>query len=174
MSVTMESGPREVRQTPMPERIAALPRDGRGYPVPWFVPVIDGKPDMQLLDERKQLRAIKERRCAVCGEPVGYWIAFITGPLGVANRVVNDPGMHEECARYAIAVCPFIARAGARRAAKHHPDSERAIGGVDARPDRMALYVTRSYRAISPDGRNVLIRMAPAARIEWFVDGQPS
>lgn len=28
---------------PIPDAIAKLPRDERGYPVPWFVPWIDGR-----------------------------------------------------------------------------------------------------------------------------------
>lgn len=173
MSALPSDGPREVREVPMPPEIAALPRHKSGYPVPWFCPVVDGEPDLKLLDARKQLQAIRERRCAICGQPVGYWIAFITGPLGVQNRVVTDPGMHEACARYAVQVCPFIARPGARRAAHKHPDSEPAIGGVVERPDRVAVYVTRHYTAFSPDGRQALIRMAPAARVEWYEGGHP-
>ena len=34
----------ELAAVPMPARIARLPRDDRGYPVPAFVPWQDGKP----------------------------------------------------------------------------------------------------------------------------------
>ena len=40
---------------PMPSRIAALPVDERGYPVPWFVAWIDGKPEFRCADPAKFL-----------------------------------------------------------------------------------------------------------------------
>lgn len=162
------AAPREVRDTPMPPQIAALPRHESGYPIPYFVAWVDGRPDLKLLDQAKQIRCAKFRLCGICGQPVGYWIAFIGGPLTVANRVCTDPGMHEECARYAIAVCPFMARPNARRAAHHHPLSEAGPGHVAERPERTALYITRQYTPFTPDSRNILLRLAPAKRIEWF------
>jgi hypothetical protein len=32
---------------PMPDSIAKLPRDERGYPVPWFVAWVNGKADFR-------------------------------------------------------------------------------------------------------------------------------
>ena len=34
---------------PLPRRFLGLPIDDRGYPVPWFVHWVDGKPDFRLV-----------------------------------------------------------------------------------------------------------------------------
>lgn len=161
---------REIVQTPMPDRIAKLPRDTRGYPIPYFVPIVDGVPDFKYLDERKQKLCIRYRRCAICGEQIDGEVAFIGGPKTVENRVCSDPGMHEDCARYAIAVCPFMARPTAKRSGRYHDDSVRPPGAIDERPERTALYITRAYIPRSVRGQT-LIRLYPAHRVVWFENG---
>jgi hypothetical protein len=37
----------------MPESVGRLPVDHRGYPVPWFVAWIDGKPEFRCADGEK-------------------------------------------------------------------------------------------------------------------------
>jgi hypothetical protein len=72
---------------PLPERIKQLPIDERGYPIPWFVDWVDGKPEFRAMDGRKLVRAIKERLCWVCGQPLGVNLAFVAGPMCGINRV---------------------------------------------------------------------------------------
>lgn len=49
----------------LPERMRSLPLDHRGYPVPWFVAWIEGKPEFRAMDADKFRRAIREKRCWV-------------------------------------------------------------------------------------------------------------
>lgn len=168
----METKIREVRETPMPERIARLPRTASGYPIPFFVAYVDGVPDLKLLDGRKQLVCIQNRLCGICGESVEPGeIAFITGPKGVENRVCTDPGMHEGCAEYAVHVCPFMVRPNARRSPKHHPDSLPSMGAIDERPEKTAIYLTRHYVPRQTNSGAILIRLYAPIRLRWFVDG---
>ena len=51
----------------MPDRMKLLPIDDRGYPVPWFVDWIDGKPEFRAMDPTKWRRAVTEQRCWTCG-----------------------------------------------------------------------------------------------------------
>jgi hypothetical protein len=94
----------------MPPGIAKLPRDPRGYPI-FFTAAkkADGSPDFRVADPFKRTVAMLERRCGLCGEPLGYWIVFIGGPRALENRSFGDPPMHEDCARYAVKVCPYLA-----------------------------------------------------------------
>ncbi len=48
----------------MPERIKALALDPvRGFPVPWFVAWVEGRPEFRAMDGEKFIRAILEKRC---------------------------------------------------------------------------------------------------------------
>lgn len=67
---------------PLPERMKDLPVDSdRGYPVPFFVAWVDGKPDFRVMDQSKWIRAVRESRCWVCGKPMGQWKIFALGPM---------------------------------------------------------------------------------------------
>jgi hypothetical protein len=69
----------------LPPRIAKLPVD-RGYPVPWFVAWVDGKPEFRVMDHRRLVRAIKESRCWVCGQKLGAIRAYVLGPMCAVNE----------------------------------------------------------------------------------------
>ncbi len=75
----------------VPPRIAKLPKDQRGYHVPWFVAWIDGVADFRVTDNAKLVRAVNERRCWVCGEKMGRHLAFLIGPMCAVNRVSAEP-----------------------------------------------------------------------------------
>jgi len=47
----------------LPSRMKSLPVDERGYPVPWFVAWIGGKPEFRTVEAGKVIKAIRERRC---------------------------------------------------------------------------------------------------------------
>ncbi len=45
----------------------------------------------------------------ICGQKLilnDYW--YITGPVGRKNQSCSDPAMHQECARYSLAICPHM------------------------------------------------------------------
>ena len=96
-----------------PERIALLPHDGRGYPIPWNVlRGTDGAPFFIINDDRKAFQALRAKLCPICGERLGRWKWFVGGlrsafstPLAVTSSL---PG-HRECMEYALQVCPYLA-----------------------------------------------------------------
>src|SRR5262245_27063523 len=97
-----------VELEPMPGRIAQLPVDERGYPVPWFVSWINGKPEFRAADQVKWYRAIRERRCWVCGNPLGVNLVFVAGPMCGINRTSAEPPCHLDCAQWSARNCPFL------------------------------------------------------------------
>src|SRR5262252_8544983 len=93
------------------DRILALPRDHRGFVIPWFVQIDkDGTPDFRCIGVGKWERAIKHKRCWVCGEPLGVNMTFVIGPMCAVNRVTSEPGNHLQCAEFAARNCPFLVK----------------------------------------------------------------
>lgn len=96
---------------PVPERLSHLVKDKRGYPIPYFIPQdpSSGMHDFKYMDPKKQMICAMGQICMICGQsllPYEYW--YITGPMGRKNQSCSDPAMHEECARYSLAVCPHM------------------------------------------------------------------
>ena len=141
---------------PIPERCADLPR-WEGWIIPFFTQVTDGRPDFAVVDNRKVTKCLVHELCGICGKPLDRIMCFIGGELCAENKVFSDPPMHEECARYAAKVCPFLN--GTNRKYRSTPTrSERS--GVTVRnpfvsqhrPRRMMLYFTDSFNLVMLEG----------------------
>ncbi len=119
------------RDVPMPPAVAALPRDKRGFPVPWvscWEPAkweitmhstygamigscahVDGVGDPMLgnLCPAKQLSGMLGRLCDVCGRLIGR-NAYFLGNKALVERGYRELPVHKECALYAGQVCPGL------------------------------------------------------------------
>lgn len=143
---------RRVDETPVPRRMQKLPRERRGYPVP-YVTMLDPfthEPDFRVLDIRRQAQCINDKLCGMCGEPLGRFIAFIGGPRSRDGHTFFDPGMHRECAEYAATVCPFISRENASYREITEEDTSKYTAFMtnqdDERPNpEMFIVITTSY-----------------------------
>lgn len=95
-----------------PPRIARLPHDQRGYPIPWNVLRNDsGEPFFTVNDDRRAWRALREELCPICGERLGKWRWFVGGPRSAFDPhgwYLDLPG-HHECQQFALTVCPYLA-----------------------------------------------------------------
>lgn len=106
----------------IPPLMSKLPLDSRGYPIPYFVPIVDGKPEFRYQDGQKRKACLDHGLCSVCGNKLydkSYWV--IAGPIGLRNRVTSDAPMHEDCARYSISVCPHLIYYKAERRSEDLP-----------------------------------------------------
>lgn len=181
----------ETRQfaTPMPERIRRLPVDERGYPIPWFVDWVDGKPEFRAMDAAKFIRAIKEKRCWVCGETLGINIVFVAGPMCGINRTSSEPPSHLDCGRWSAINCPFLNNPQMVRREDDVIDNQKyresSPGLPIARNPGVAMvWITRSFEVIkfpfkSPAthgsaGGNAgyLITMGEPYSVEWYASGR--
>lgn len=92
--------------------MAHLVKDRRGYPVPAMV-MRDGsgRPHFQINDELSRQQIIAEDLCAICARKLlrGRW--FVGGPMCAFSErgLYVDPPLHQECAEYALRVCPYLA-----------------------------------------------------------------
>ncbi|HEV8502512.1 MAG TPA: hypothetical protein VGR63_13105 [Casimicrobiaceae bacterium] len=167
----------------LPPRIAKLPIDSRGWPVPWFVDWItnaDGVavPDHRTMDPRKFYRAIKDRLCWVCGEPLGRWLAFPIGPMCTITRTTPEPPSHRECVEWSVQHCPFLSNPEMVRRHEHLPtDAMPPPGlGLKRNPGVMCEWITRTYetfRVPSSSGNlKHLITVGEPTEVRWWREGR--
>jgi len=161
----------------MPGRIARLPRDHLGRPVPWFVAWIDGKPDFRVVGPGKVRDAVRLGLCWVCGVAFRRREdqAFLIGPMCVVNRVSAEPPSHLGCAVWSARNCPFLVTPGMARRDRHLPGGVVQPAGIMIRrnPGASVVWVTgyRGWEA-EREGPGYLFRLGPARRALWFAEGR--
>lgn len=159
----------------LPERIARLPVDERGYPVPWFVAFVDGKPDFRVVGANKRRDAVQMHRCWVCGERLGVYLTFTIGPMCVVNRVTSEPPAHTECAEFSAKACPFLTRPKMRRRENDLPAGTVDPPGIalDRNPGAVAVWTTDRFLPFqTPDRRGWLIKIGEPLQIRWYAEGR--
>lgn len=158
---------------PLPATMRRLPVDHRGYPVPWFVAWIDGKPDFRVVDSAKFRPAIKQRLCWLCGSPLGAHFAFVIGPMCGITRTISEPPSHVDCAMFSAQACPFLALPKAKRRESNMPDGVKDAPGVGLKrnPGAVAVWVTDSYRPFkAPNGQ--LFEIGKPKKVHWYAEGR--
>lgn len=157
---------------PMPPAVARLDKDRRGYPIPASVQFVNGVPDFAAVDPQKWLRLYKIRGCGICGQAMHGRVFFVGGPLCETNRLFYDHPMHEDCAKYALMVCPFLAipKMAYR---KHVGDAVSILKSVSTnKPDLFMLGKTKGY-TLMQNGSEILMHAQPWESIEWWQNGAP-
>ncbi len=149
----------------IPERMKHLPIDERGYPIPYFVPYVNGKPEFRYQDFRKREICIQYKKCAICGGRLldkQFW--FISGTQGKNNRISSDYAMHEECARFSISVCPHLILKKAQRRSDVNDVRVDADPAIDrGKPEELFLVRADKIREINEGGAN-LYQISPGLR----------
>lgn len=157
----------------MPERINRLPIDDRGYPVPWFVEYVNGKPDFRVIDGRKLVRAVKEKLCWICGEKLGTYLAFTIGPMCAINRTISEPPSHRECAEFSARVCPFLSLPKKKRDEEDLPAGavEAAGIGLKRNPGVVCVWITKGYMIMRVEN-GILFRIGDPLETKWYAHGR--
>jgi len=153
-----------------------LPIDERGYPVPWFVAWIDGKPEFRAMDGRKFEAAIKKKLCWVCGQKLGVNLCFVAGPMCGINRTSSEPPSHLECGLWSAKNCPFLSNPKMVRREDEVMNNavlrDNAAGlAITRNPGVAMLWITRSYEVFKVN-TGVLLQMGEPLRVEWFAHGR--
>lgn len=156
---------------PMPDRIARLPRDLRGMPIPKFVVIRpDGTPDFRVASQFFAIQAKKRNLCWICGETLGRNLSFIGGPLLAINRQSAEPPSHRACAEYAIQICPFMFDARSHRNAKDLPKGTITPNGLtEENPGCCVIWTTKSYQS-----NRDLMEVGEPIDVSFFVHGRPA
>jgi hypothetical protein len=168
----------------MPARVAALPRDRRGLPIPAIV-MRDGEgvPHFTMNDTRTALRLQREGRCSICSERLGALKCFVGGPGSAFHpqgRYFDGP-VHRDCAIFALHACPYLAMAGqyARRISLESMKKKVAVpdGGVLIAEDptvhapQPPAFVLASCRRYHMEGPHY-VPERPWAEVRFFRGGQ--
>lgn len=121
-------------------------------------------------DPIRWAECVEHHKCAMCGDRLDYWIAFIGGPKSIRYRAFLDPAMHVDCAEYAMAVCPWML-GGA-----DFKDAERTLVAAPTReltpiPDgsdnRIAMYLTHGYKL---KRKTIKVNGAPQVLVYCFAN----
>ncbi len=158
----------------LPARMRSLRVSDAGYPVPWFVAWIDGKPEFRVIGPGKIRLAIERRLCWVCGKPLGTIMAFVIGPMCGLNRTNAEPPNHPDCARFSAKGCPFLSRPKAERREGGMPEESHEPAGFAIRrnPGCCAVWLTNRY-ALFDDGRGgLLFEIGEPLAVEWYAEGR--
>jgi hypothetical protein len=151
--------------------------DDKARPVPWFVDWIDGQPEFRAMDGRKYVRAIREKLCWVCGNPLKGTYVFVAGPMCGINRTSAEPPNHPECARWSARNCPFLSNPDMVRreddVVNNTKFREAAPGfAITRNPGVTMLWFTREYEVIDDGKGKPLIQMGRPAGVEWYREGR--
>lgn len=168
----------------MPPRVAVLPRDRRGLPIPAVV-MRDGlgQPHFTMNDARIAERIAREGRCGICGERLGAFKCFVGGPGSAFHpegRYFDGP-VHMDCGEFALRVCPYLALAGsyAKRIGARTLRPEAIPAGAvlisedpTSHPPQPAVFVMGSCKRFSRDHGGHFIPERPWAQVRFFRAGQ--
>jgi hypothetical protein len=162
-----------IRNIPVPQRMAHRPISPKGFPVPWFVALVNGEYDFRVIGPGKIEQAHNFKKCWLCGEPLGKHKVFTIGPMCTVNRVSAEPPSHLACAEYAARACPFLNNPRMRRNENEMPWDGKAPAGVMLKrnPGVTALWITQSYQLMRVDN-GVLFRIGEPASIHWYSEGR--
>lgn len=128
----------------IPKQLQHLKVDERGYPIPFFVPIVKGKPEFRYMDAKKVDMAIDQHLCHICGKKLHPdYFYFISGPIGLMNGVSSDAAMHRECAEFALEVCPHMLYQKAERKVEESGPTPH----IKKKPDCLFLIKTSKYKA---------------------------
>lgn len=157
----------------MPARIKALPVDHRGFPVPWFVAWIDGKPDHRVIDSAKLSPAIRQRRCWICGQPLGAYLTFPIGPMCAITRTTSEPPSHRDCAEFSARACPFLSIPAKARREKHMPADGKPPPGefLKRNPGAIALWICKDFEPFKVDS-GLLFAVGHPSEVLWYCEGR--
>jgi hypothetical protein len=162
-----------IRNIPIPPRMQHLPISPKGFPVPWFVAVVNGEWDFRVIGPGKVAAAHNHRKCWLCGGTLGRHLVFTIGPMCSVNRVSAEPPSHLACAEYAARACPFLSRPKMRRNEVDMPEDHQNPTGIMIKrnPGVTALWVTRNYKLMRA-GDGVLFTIGEPEDVYWYAEGR--
>lgn len=144
----------------IPKELSHLKIDKRGYPVPFFVSWINGEPEFRYLDAVRAKMIIDNKLCHICGKKLNKdFFYFISGPIGLQNRISSDAAMHKTCAEFSLRACPHLYLQKADR--RDNDELGKAIGSMPSpvireKPNTLFLIKSNKFKKVLHEGQTYL------------------
>lgn len=148
-----------MREIAIPNFLSHLKVDERGYPIPYFVAWVNGKPDFRMLDSKRQKRCVESHLCSICGKKLFEYFYFITGPIGLSNGTHSDPPAHRDCAEYSLQICPhlFFEKSDRNERGEIYKEArDNNTTGIMNKPKELYLIKSDKYKLIPVPGGHIL------------------
>lgn len=156
----------------IPKELSHLKIDSRGYPIPYFVSEINGKPEFRFIKPERLEMIIEKKLCHICGKklPTDFFY-FISGPVGLQNRVSTDAAMHRLCAEFSLRACPhlYLQKADRRDNDELAETIDKSQAILLDKPDTMFLVKCDKFKRIDEGGR-MYIRYRPVATEKYIYE----
>jgi hypothetical protein len=157
----------------IPARLRRFPLWKDKYLIHYTVYVDEkGIPDFRVMNAENRAVAMATKACHLCGYSLGTEpMVFIGGPQTAEHHVFLDGPMHDDCARYAIQICPYLVSPTAHFSspfrAKLRDAGIVANPAVDPeRPAKMALVYCRDYELAKVDNM-IGFHALGVSKIDW-------
>ena len=174
--------------TDIPPDLRDNDRDRRGMPIPFVVyRDVNGTPHFSINNVAAVDEVIEHRLCGLCGKPLlpgEIWFVGGPGSAFLIDGMYIDPFMHEDCGRYAVQVCPFIAaRSYAKRVEGRTLDPEDMQEAEEIHDNKIApprplfFAFTRAadFTVIDPQdgtGQKYILPERPWTHVEFWLNGR--
>lgn len=174
---------------PIPPDLQDNDRDRRGLPIPFVVyRDISGAAHFSINNVAAVDLVLDQRLCGLCGKPLKpgqIWLIGGPGSSFMDDGMYIDPFAHEDCARYAVQVCPFLAAPSyARRVEGRTLKQRDAHEGVELHDNKIApprplffvLACTTDFSLVDShdgSGHRYILPRRPWAHVEFWRDSAP-
>jgi hypothetical protein len=161
----------------LPARIAALPVDARGYPVPFFASWLENGPDFRLADGEKLRQCLLHKLCWICGQPMGKHKTFAVGPMCVVNKTSSEPPSHLDCALWAVQACPFLSNPKAVRRTDDLTEANKGnVAGmmIGRNPGITCVWTTTHWTKFSDGRGGFLFDIGAPVSASWWREARPA
>jgi len=177
-----------LKDVPIPFNLLKNDRDRRGFPIPYVVyRDTAGVPHFTVDDVDKLQTALSKKLCGLCGKPLKLGQMWL---IGGVNSMFLDDGMftvppgHEECARYSIQICPFLAARSYSKLIEDKTLNQNTVHDTaelhndQITPPRPLFFVlarTSGIKLIDPEdgsGKKYILPRRPWKEMEFWQNGK--
>lgn len=161
----------------IPVFLSHLKVDQRGYPIPFFVSYIDGKPEFRYMDHVRQEMIIENKLCHICGKKLNKdYNYFISGPIGFKNKISSDAAMHRECAEFSLLACPHLHLQNAERRENDELGKEITNNAdpilIKEKPQTLILARASKFKPVKHNGATYIRYTAVSFETFHYVNGK--